>query len=161
MQLSSLQLESYFLKEVNFALNEDIKEKPTEIKKSDNLAIEVSVLVDCLNKEARRWRCELTLDLKPKDESDSAYNLHLVLVGFFAVSEKFPEEKVEMLAKSTCPAILYTTAREMVVTVVRRSPYAPVLIPSVNFLENEPKSAETEKPQPARKKVVRKKKLSE
>jgi preprotein translocase subunit SecB len=158
MQLSSLQLEGYFLKEFSFALNEDIKEKPAEVKKSDNLGIEVSVLVDCLDKKARRWRCELTLDLKPKDESDSAYNLHLVLVGFFNISENFPEEKVEVLARTNCPALLYTTAREMVVTVVRRSPYAPVLIPSVTFLENETK---TEESKPAKKKAVKKKKLSE
>lgn len=160
MQLSPLQLEGYFLKEVNFALNEDIKEKPTEIRKSENLGIEVSVLVDCLNEKARRWRCELSLDLKPKDESNSAYNLHLILVGFFNVSEKFPEELVEKLARTNCPALLYTAAREMVVTVVRRSPFAPVLIPSVNFLENETEK-EMEKSQPTKKKIVRRKKPSE
>lgn len=147
MQISPLQLEGYFLKEVSFALNEEITEKPTELKKSENLGVEVSVSVDCLDKRKRRWRCELTLDLKPKDETDSAYTFHLVLVGFFFVSKGYPKEMVELLAKTNCPAVLYSTAREMLVTVVRRSPFAPVLIPSVTFLEVDTKNSKGEKPE--------------
>ncbi len=147
MQISPLQLEGYFLKEVSFALNEEITEKPTELKKSENLGVEVSVSVACLDKRKRRWRCELTLDLKPKDETDSAYTFHLVLVGFFFVSKDYPKEMVELLAKTNCPAVLYSTAREMLVTVVRRSPFAPVLIPSVTFLEVDTKNSKSEKPE--------------
>ena len=51
------------------------------------------------------------------------------------MSKSYPEDSVERLAKTNCPAVLYSTAREMLVTVVRRSPYIPVLIPSVTFLE--------------------------
>jgi preprotein translocase subunit SecB len=155
MQISPLQLEGYFLKEVTFSLNEEIEEKPTELKKSENLGVEVSVSVNCLDKKKRRWRCELMLDLKPKDEAGSAYTFHLVLVGFFFVLENYPEEKVELLAKTNCPAILYSTAREMLVTVVRRSPFAPVLIPSVTFLEVEKKQLKSEKSKLAKNKTTR------
>lgn len=146
MQFSPLQLEGYFLKEVSFVSNEEITEKPTELKKSENLGVKVSVQIDALDKENHRWRCSLTLDLKPDKEIDSAYNFHLVLVGFFFVVKEYPKDKAELLAKTNCPAVLYSTAREMLVTVVRRSPFAPVLIPSVTFLEIEktqPKKGES------------------
>jgi preprotein translocase subunit SecB len=160
MQVSSLQLEGYFLKEVLFYLNEEITEKPTELKKSENLGVEVSVATDCLDENERRWRCELTLDLKPNKESDSAYTFHLVLVGFFFVTENYPIDKVELLAKTNCPAVLYSTAREMLVTVVRRSPFAPVLIPSVTFLEVEKKQPKIKKAEPTKNKNLRTKKTS-
>lgn len=135
MQFSPLQLEGYFLKEISFSLAGDITEKPTELKKAENLGVEVSVATECINEEERRWRCELTLDLKPEAEAVSAYTFHISLVGFFFISEKYSADKVELLAKTNCPAVLYSTAREMLVTIVRRSPFAPVLIPSVTFLE--------------------------
>lgn len=160
MQFSPLQLEGYFLKELSFLLNEEISEKPAELKKSENLGVEVSVSVDEIDAEKRRWRCELTLDLKPEKDSDSAYTFHLILVGFFFVSEKYPKEKVEILAKTNCPAILYSTAREMLVTVVRRSPFTPVLIPSVTFLEAENKQAEQSKASSPKTKPARKRKTT-
>jgi preprotein translocase subunit SecB len=158
MQISPLQLEGYFLKEVSFKLNESINEKPSELKHSENLGVEVSVLVTELDKEERRWRCELTLDLAPKKEKDSAYSFHLVLVGFFNVSKNYPEDSVELLAKTNCPAVLYSTAREMLVTVVRRSPYTPVLIPSVTFLEIDKNKTESNKADSSAPKSSRRKK---
>ena len=160
MQISPLQLEGYFLKEVTFSLNEEIEEKPTELKKSENLGVEVSVSVNCLDEKERRWRCELTLDLKPDKEADSAYTFHLVLVGFFFVLEKYPKDKVELLAKTNCPAILYSTAREMLVTVVRRSPFAPVLIPSVTFIEVDTKQSKSKKAELPNNKTTRTRKKS-
>jgi preprotein translocase subunit SecB len=161
MQSSPLQLEGYFLKEVAFSLNEELEERPTELKKSENLGVEVSVSVDCLDKRKRRWRCKLILDLKPKDETTSAYTFHLVLVGFFFVSKDYPKERVELLAKTNCPAVLYSTAREMLVTVVRRSPFAPVLIPSVTFLEVETKQSDSKKVESTKSKNTRARKISE
>ena len=158
MQISPLQLEGYFLKEVSFKLNEAIDEKPSALKHSEDLGVGVSISVTELDKEERRFRCELTLDLKPKRDKDSAYNFHLVLVGFFNVSKNYPEDSVELLAKTNCPAILYSTAREMLVTVVRRSPFIPVLIPSVTFLETDKKDTEssaTEKSAPTTKRRKR------
>lgn len=158
MKFSSLQLEGYFLKEVSFFLNEEITEKPTELKKSENLGVEVSVVTDCLEENERRWRCELTLDLKPDKEASSAYTFHLVLVGFFFVAKDYPDDKVELLAKTNCPAVLYSTAREMLVTVVRRSPFAPVLIPSVTFLEIVKEQPKNNKIAPKKKRTVNTKK---
>ena len=160
MKLSPLQLEGYFLKEVSFKVNEEISEKPTELKKSDNLDIEVAVLVTPTDEERLHWRCELTLELKPKENADSVYNLFIVLVGFFFISGKYPKEGIELLAKTNCPALLYSTAREMVVTVVRRSPFTPVLIPSVTFLEMGEKRDEKETERPAKAKPPRLKKVS-
>ena len=161
MQISPLQLEGYFLKEVTFSVNEEIEEKPTELKKSEDLGVEVSVSVTELDAEKRRWRCELTLDLKPKKETNLAYTFHLVLVGFFFILENYPKDKMETLAKTNSPAVLYSTAREMLVTVVRRSPFAPVLIPSVTFLEIEKKQPKSEKTESARRKAPRTRKTSE
>lgn len=156
MQFSPLQLEGYFLKELAFSLNGEIEEKPTELKKSENLGVEVSVDVKQLDKAKRRFRCELALDLKPEREDDSAYKFHLVLVGFFFVAENYPKDKVELLAKTNCPAVLYSTAREMLVTVVRRSPFAPVLIPSVTFLQGEAEQPKTAKPKAVKSKTTKK-----
>ena len=101
--------------------------------------------VNSLRKYPSSWRCELTLDLKPKKDPNSAYIFHLVLVGFFFVLKDYPKDIVEMLARTNSPAILYSTAREMLVTVVRRSPFAPVLIPSVTFLEIDKKQSKDKK----------------
>ena len=51
MQISPLQLEGYFLKELTFSVNDEIKEKPTELKKSEDLDVEVSVVVTELDPE--------------------------------------------------------------------------------------------------------------
>jgi preprotein translocase subunit SecB len=131
MQLSPLSLESYYLKELHFAVND---QKPIKGAEFDNLEIGVKAETQIDENNPLRWSCELTIESKRDPDSYLPYAFVVIYVGIFQVSEKFPSERVELLAKTNGPAVLYSAAREMMVSLTGRGVFPPLLLPSITFL---------------------------
>ncbi|HEX8376722.1 MAG TPA: protein-export chaperone SecB [Pedobacter sp.] len=147
MQSSPLQLEDYYLKKLEFSLLNDLAEKP--VKGETYEPVEFSVSYDSKPIEAnkRRWRCELTVEFLEKAQEKVPYNFQVTLVGFFGISEKWPEERIDDLAKVNCPAVLYSAIREILVTITGRNLFPTLVLPSVTFIgEAFDKKTEKEKP---------------
>ena len=63
------------------------------------------------------------------------YAIHLVVVGLFTIDKKFPDH--EKLLRVTGASMLYSAAREFIITVTSRGPWSEVIIPTVSFLPEE------------------------
>ena len=135
--ISNLHLETYFLKEISYSVKNSLDKIPDKITEIKPVGLEISDLTTPLEETENAWRCELTIKASD-DEKDGNpfYNFQIVMVGFFSVNSNLPAEQAQMLAESNCPAVLYSTSREIIATVTRRSPYPAVLLPLVTFVKN-------------------------
>lgn len=142
MQPSPLQLEAYFLKELSFLIIDRLETAPTRSPKSDNIGIKVGIDAAPRDDDPLKWRCELTVESAEEPESNPPYSFRITFVGFFRVAKGYPAERVELMARTNAPALLYSAAREALVPITSRGPYPAVVLPSVTFLEPPPAKAE-------------------
>jgi preprotein translocase subunit SecB len=131
IQISPLQLEKYFLAELRFKINSEIESSEIKLDSFNTPQIDIESDTKELDKENRKWRSEVKVSTK--SGNNIPYEFSISLIGFFKIHEKYPPEMIEQLAKFNCPSILYSTAREMLTTTIRRSPIPPVMLPSVMF----------------------------
>jgi preprotein translocase subunit SecB len=109
------------------------------------------------------WRVILKAEFGPSEEQKACpYRGHVEMIGWFAVSEKWPEDKTEELVKVNGASILYGAIREMLLTVTARSSHDAFMLPTMSFAsavkaepEAAPKSQPTKAP-PAMPAAVRK-----
>lgn len=142
MQPSPLQLEAYFLKELSFSIADRLETAPTRSPKSDNIGIKVGIDASPRDDDPLKWRCELTVESAEEPESNPPYSFRITFVGFFRVAKGYPAERVELMARTNAPALLYSAAREALVPITSRGPYPAVVLPSVTFLEVPPPRSE-------------------
>jgi preprotein translocase subunit SecB len=140
VQNSPLQLEVYFLKEFLFALTDGLEEIPGKAVQHDNLSIDVTSEVETRNNEPRSFRCELTVESKNQEGHNYPYRFRVTYVGFFRMIEEIPADRVDLIARTNAPAILYSAAREALLPITSRGPYPGMMLPSITFLP--PPSAE-------------------
>lgn len=140
--ISNLQLETYFLKEISYSVKDNLEVIPEKINQIEPVGLEIADLTIPIDGKNTDWRCELTIQ-SSDDEKDKNpfYDFKIVMVGFFKVHAELPPDYAQALAESNCPAVLYSTSREIIATVTRRSPYPAVLLPLVTFIKpkEEPK----------------------
>jgi preprotein translocase subunit SecB len=145
MQPSPLQLEKYLIKQLEFAVKEDFdvhqKNLPTP-------RMNVEVFATPHPEEPRAYR--LDLNIRSEDEFSHAlpYRFNITMRGFFRVVPQYPAEQVETLTRVNGPALLYSAAREVIITLTGRGGYPPVLLPSITFIPapaTKPETTEAER----------------
>jgi len=141
-----LQLETYFLKEISYAVKNDLYTIPEKVSEITPVRLEIADLTAPVDESDNAWRCELTIKSSDDDEGNPFYNFRIVMVGFFKVHPELPTDYAQALAESNCPAVLYSTSREIIATVTRRSPYPAVLLPLVTFVKVAEKPKQVKKP---------------
>ena len=144
--ISHLQLETYFLKEISYAVKNDLYTIPEKVSEITPVRLEIADLTAPVDESDNAWRCELTIKSSDDDEGNPFYNFRIVMVGFFKVHPELPTDYAQALAESNCPAVLYSTSREIIATVTRRSPYPAVLLPLVTFVKVAEKPKQVKKP---------------
>jgi len=153
---SRLQLNSYYLKELAYFLKDSLDELPGKKTDSKTVELEITDLTTPLDQTGYEWRCELTIE-SANTEKNHFYDFRIVMVGFFTVDSKVSKEIAKRLAETNSPAVLYSTSREIVATVTRRSPYPGTLLPAVTFIkEDQPPNVKEDEP-PKRRKAPPKK----
>jgi preprotein translocase subunit SecB len=146
---SPLRLDRYFLKELSFKLYEgfDRRRIPDDEMTTPNLRVTVVSAIRNPEHELQ-WRFELSLELlEPEEGTKFPYKVNALMVGYFTIDERYPKERAERLVRTNGPAVLYSSARELIASVTGRSPYSSLLIPCVTFLQPE-KAEETTKTLP-------------
>jgi preprotein translocase subunit SecB len=140
MKLSPLQLEAYFLTDLN--LQADLHHDPAKpiAFREDDLVVETDV--QPLPGADRRWQVRLKIQLQPKPQSNSPYTFSLTVVGFIWAAAQLPADKLEPLVRTNGPSMLYGAAREMVRDLTARGPFPPLSLPSVLFLNQAQPPAE-------------------
>lgn len=130
---SLLQLDSYYLKEISYFLKDSLDEVPSKKTHAKKVDLEILDLTVPVGNSGNKWRCELTIK-SSNPEKNHFYDFKIVMIGFFTIDSTLDPEMAKMIAETNGPAILYSTSREIVATVTRRSPYPGTLLPAVTFL---------------------------
>ncbi len=133
--------------------------EPKFSAKNDLNAVNYKIGTDLSEGENKRTY-QLTLEIESTHDTEkiNAYRVHLVVVGFFEVSPKWPEPEKLILINGA--SILYSAAREYLLTITSRGPWGALMLPTVSFnglsQENEAKEEEPKKKLP--RKIAPKKK---
>lgn len=149
--ISHLQLDTYFLKEISYSLNDNLDSIPEKITVFEPIGLEITDHTNPLDIDPQAWRCELTIESSGEEANKNPfYKFKIVMVGFFKVNPNLPSEQARILAETNCPAVLYSTSREVIATITRRSPYPVILLPLVTFIKGSglPAVKGDDKPQP-------------
>jgi preprotein translocase subunit SecB len=140
---SPLRLNRYFLKSLFFELHEGFDRGRRSIKGVDVPPLYIEVVSADQNPEnSLQWRFEVSVELGEPEEGDFPYTVKAAVVGYFTVSEEYPSERSERMAKTNGPALLYSSMRELVASVTARSPYPTLLSPSMMFVPLETEELE-------------------
>lgn len=150
---SLLQLDTYYLKELSYFLKDNLETKPDKANEDiESVGLEISDVTTPYPEVNHKWRCELTIKSADDDkEANPFYTFQIVMVGFFNIDSSLSSETATMLAESNCPAVLYSTSREIIATVTRRSPYPAVLLPLVTFIKLPEETGEARAKRPSKK----------
>jgi len=123
-----LELKKYFFPYVQIAA--DAEYEPSEKEITPNFEVKTSLEHDEAN---HVYQVVIEIVAEPEDEeSRIPYSIHLIAVGLFTVNSEFPEP--EKLLRITGASMLYSAAREFVITVTSRGPWPHVIIPTISFL---------------------------
>lgn len=147
MQPSRVQLEHYFVEEVSFRLREStiakLKGEGPKLA-SDDLEIEVRLGEN--RDDAKKRFCQVSIKLKPEAAKFFPYHFKAVLVGFFELAEQCSEEESDVLMTNTAPSILYSAAREYLLTITGRTRFLPIMLPTMWFTPKTRTTAKKGKP---------------
>ena len=133
-----LELKKYFFPYVQVAADAEYAPSGKEIM--PNFEVKTSVDYDETN---HVYQVVLEIIAEPEDEkSKIPYSINLIAVGLFTVNEKFADPK--RLLRITGASMLYSAAREFIITVTSRGPWPYVVIPTVSFLPQNKKQDEVE-----------------
>ncbi|PYP85610.1 MAG: hypothetical protein DMF61_15870 [Blastocatellia bacterium AA13] len=131
---SPLQLDGYYLKEARFESISPLENLPEKSVDSGRVNLDITHKAEQDARDPYKWRCEVTVRTKQPSRSKPPYSFVVTYVGFFEVDPRYPLEKVALLAKTNGPAVLYSAARETIITLASRSPYPISILPLVTFL---------------------------
>ncbi len=133
MKLAPLQLERYFVTELNCQASAQYKaDQETKFQEKD---LEVKAALGAIKDSPGHWQVTLNVKLQPAAESNSPYSFCIGLVGIVAwIGPKMPEDKVEVMLRTNGPSMLYGVAREMGRDLTARGPFPALMLPSVSFL---------------------------
>lgn len=80
-----------------------------------------------------------------------SYRIDIELTGFLDVSPRIPKKDRELVAFNNGATLLYSSARDFLLTVTSRGPNPPLMLPTTIFLgtvEQEPQQEDTATPKP-------------
>lgn len=84
------------------------------------------------SKSAETYQVSVEIISPPEDKKkEQAYDLHIVAVGVFRVVPDWPD--AERMLKVNGPSILYSSAREFLITITSRMPFGAVTLPAISF----------------------------
>jgi preprotein translocase subunit SecB len=131
MELLPLQLEMHYFTKVMVEADPSFQPKDDE----DQL-LGVATKVELLQhrEDPRRWQVILNVKTEAPEGQTIPYKVDLQAVGFFAVASEVEEARRPKLVHANGAAILYSSAREFLLTITGRGPWPPVYLPTTNFL---------------------------
>jgi preprotein translocase subunit SecB len=105
----------------------------------------------------RCWQVVLDLKTPPVEESANPYQLEIQVVGFFEVAADFPAENMEKLVGITGSSLLYSAAREFILTITSRGPWPAIFLPTITYQGQPDTGLHEEKSEAPKKKASAKK----
>ncbi len=146
VQLSRLQLEGYYVKELSFRIRDDLDDKTnTQMQvgvglqveglfNPDPLTVNIQTGIARHSEDPFRWKCMVRVESQNPPERRYPYDFLAVLIGFFKMDERISLEEVEALIKINGASVLYSAAREALASATGRGPFPSVLLPTAIFV---------------------------
>lgn len=134
MSKSPLQLEKYFCTEATLKANPNFKPEDFKDGKIDFTG-KSNVKVGTSKNNPHEFQVILNIKIEPVDERPLPYDATLELVGFFNVDTTLAADAAVDLARVTGASILYSAAREFLLTLMSRGPWEPLMLPTISFTE--------------------------
>jgi preprotein translocase subunit SecB len=126
-----LLLDDYFFPIVNVSANPNISAPENGI----NFPYEFTTNIK-IQKDEKNEKYQLSLELSSEsknNENEQPYSIFLVAIGIFRVHPEWPNPN-KLLAVNGA-SILYSSAREYLITITARGPYGQVMLPPTSFLK--------------------------
>lgn len=82
------------------------------------------------------WNTRLEIIQTIPDGKNLPYTFTLRMQGIVAAHPAYKGDELERVVSANAPAMLFGAAREVIRAATGRGPYAPILIPSTNFLKD-------------------------
>ncbi|MDU9047948.1 MAG: protein-export chaperone SecB [Candidatus Electrothrix sp. Rat3] len=104
---------------------------------SEKLAIDCQTKVALdFDPDEKVHQVTLEITVMPESEDEKIpYAIHLIAVGLFQVDDEWDNK--EKLLQVNGASILYSAAREFIITVSSRGPWPPAVLPATSFLQPE------------------------
>ncbi len=132
--VSPLQIQNYYIKELHYAVKENFVDKYDQNLDISYPYLSGNIIEFQREDDPRQWRFEVVIESRDEQSNEFPYTLRIALVGFFRVSEDYPSERADILARVNGPSLLYSAAREALVTATSRTGFPAIVLPSVIFM---------------------------
>lgn len=142
-----LQLESYFYTKINVQAAPP-STLPEEEKFEVNVNVNTTIKKKTHKENNKRWMVNLTINVSSPSEKPIPYKVDLEIVGFFEVVVDLEKQRMANLVHVTGASILYSAAREMVLMLTGRGPWAHWALPTISFMNMKQETSVTAKPDP-------------
>ena len=131
-----LSLDGYFILESHYSCSRSAADKLASDKfltiNSDYL--DVTAIAAHKKDDKTQWKCKLKVSTKPSDQLTCTFSVEID--GYFTVKQEFVDKSLEeanKLVNITGASMLYSAAREHVLTLSSRGITHGVLLPTVTF----------------------------
>lgn len=127
-----LQLERSFFAKVHIEANPSYLPGQSD-ELQDNIEITVSLNVGQHQQDPSRYQVRLSIDKIEGKETQLPYIISLQIVGLFQVDEAFKADNIQHLVEINGASMLYSAAREQVLSITGRGPWGAFQLPTLNF----------------------------
>lgn len=134
-ETSKLLLDNYFLTKLSVEANARFEPKDLMNLSAGDITVESEAVR--IGGGVRKWQVSLKVFHQSKGGVNAPYFFCVEAVGFFSVSESYPEDRAEWLVKTNASSILYSVVREALRSAMATGPWKPVLLPAVSFYTEE------------------------
>ncbi|OHZ01195.1 protein-export chaperone SecB [Salinicola sp. MIT1003] len=139
-----LQLERSFFAKVHIEANPDYLPGQSDEQQGD-IEITVSLNVGQHQQDPNRYQVRLSIDKLEGNKTQLPYIISLQIVGLFQVDEAFKADNIKHLVEINGASMLYSAAREQVLSITGRGPWGAFQLPTINFHnQNGPESESSE-----------------
>lgn len=170
IESAALQLDGYYVKELNCALRDGIDEE-VHLAVGTGLHVQQSQIIVCPSlttnltvdiaqskKDQSKFRLTLRVESN-KENEESPYIFNIKLVGYFSLAGMKPFIGMDVWVYRNAVMILYSTAREIIASTTGRGPFPALILPTLTFdIKDSVRTAIREKAEAELKKLEAKKK---
>jgi len=125
------KFEKYFFPVVNIQANQ--KHKPKEPK---DVLFDVSSNLMTPKEAQKLYQLNINIQVVEEESTNSPYTGGLQVVGLFSTIDGVDKDETEALISNKGAGILYSAAREFLLTITGRGPWAPLSLPYVHDLRD-------------------------
>jgi len=136
MRPAPISLTTYFVRELQFKLNESFQPSTPYIPVIEDLDLTPSATAKA--EDRRIWDVGLRLELNPALGRNAPYRLLIEVAGIVQVDSSVAEQNIERFVQINGTSVLFGAAREIVRAVTSRGPHGQIMLPTVTFWEPRP-----------------------